>query len=191
MIYITDEQQELVLKNIGLVGYVIKHLNLGNHYDYYQDIGMIGLCKGAKTYDPNKGFKESSYLVKCIKYEILRDIRLQNYSKRKINQMAISLDLNINEKTFTTIGELIEDKNINVEEQVINNFLNNSLYNAILRLPLKEINIICSLYGLCGFSIKNVNQLANELNISSKGVYWYKKRILEKLKNGLKEYYKI
>lgn len=82
----TLEQEELVLNNLPLINLILKKYNLS--YDDYYDLGIIGLVKGAKSFDSNKGFKASSYLTKCITNEILLQIR----KERKLPKNLISIE---------------------------------------------------------------------------------------------------
>lgn len=69
----SNNTDELILKNIGLVYSVIFKFKL-NIDDYY-DVGLIGLVKGAKSYDETKAIKPSTYLYQCIKNEIVNELR--------------------------------------------------------------------------------------------------------------------
>lgn len=78
---------DLVVKNMPLVYYIIKH-----DYPRYigdEDIlqcGLLGLTLAAKRYDPSKG-KFSSYARKDIHGEINREIQ-----RRNIDKITVSLD---------------------------------------------------------------------------------------------------
>lgn len=70
-IQLTDEQQELVKKNINLVYFVAgKYSHIPR--EAYEDLTskLYGrLCKSIASWDPNKGVKISSYLVKSLEGE--------------------------------------------------------------------------------------------------------------------------
>lgn len=69
---------ELVEQNLGLVGYVVKHLkgkNIRIEYDDLFQVGCIGLIKAAKNFNPELGFKFATYAVPMIKGEIRRYCR--------------------------------------------------------------------------------------------------------------------
>ena len=72
------EQTSLIEENMGLISYVInKKVNKAkacsipsvDYEDLYQ-LGAIGLCKAAKTFDEKKGFQFSTYAVCCIRNSI-------------------------------------------------------------------------------------------------------------------------
>ena len=44
-------------------------------YDDICGYGFLGLVNGARTYEKNLGYKLSTYLVKCVKTEILMELR--------------------------------------------------------------------------------------------------------------------
>ena len=73
---LTQAQQEWVLQNTGLVYYIV---NRYNNYSWQREdleqIGMLGLCKAAITFDESKGSKFSTYASRCIDNEILMYLR--------------------------------------------------------------------------------------------------------------------
>lgn len=65
----TDAQEKMVLDNLRIVHYCIKkyiHINAGNqdYEDYYQE-GCVGLIEAVYRYNPDKGFKFSTF---CTSY---------------------------------------------------------------------------------------------------------------------------
>lgn len=79
--------------NINLIYFVLKQLNIYNRngIDEYFDVGMLGLVKGLKTYTESKG-AISTYLVNCIKNEILMEMRNQKAVKRNNGVKPISIN---------------------------------------------------------------------------------------------------
>ena len=55
-----------------------------------KQVGAIGMVKGFRNYDPNKGMKLSTYLYKNIEWAILRE--LNNYSRIKAQYTVVSLE---------------------------------------------------------------------------------------------------
>ena len=90
--------------NINLIYFVLKQLNIYNKdgIDEYFDVGMLGLVKGLKTYSESKGVI-STYLVKCIRNEIVMELRNQKANKRNNGVKPISIN------TPTTDNLTIED----------------------------------------------------------------------------------
>src|SRR5690554_5468833 len=66
----------LVEKNIALVKSIIKRfLNRGYEYDDLFQIGVIGLIKAIRNYDPQYNVRFSTYAVPMIMGEIKRFLR--------------------------------------------------------------------------------------------------------------------
>ena len=55
-----------------------------------KQVGAIGMVKGFRNYDPNKGMKLSTYLYKNIEWAILQE--LNNYSRIKAQYTVVSLE---------------------------------------------------------------------------------------------------
>ena len=67
--------EKLVLDNVNLIYLVLKKLGLYNNHEEYFDLGMIGLVKGAKTFNKELGYNASTYLYRCIYNEIYCHLR--------------------------------------------------------------------------------------------------------------------
>lgn len=162
-------EEKLILENQNLIYVVLKKLNLYNQREEYFDLGMIGLVKGVKSYDKNKGYKLSTYLNVCIKNEILMFLR-----KRRIN--CLSLETNITENL--KIKDVIEDDNLNLDR-----FIYNNLYEAIHNLSFNDL-LLFELYY-----VNNLTQLeiSKKLNCSQVQVSRKLKNIYKKLKEYLDE----
>lgn len=173
----TLEQEELVLNNLPLVGLIIKKYNLS--YDDYFDLGVIGLVKGAKTFNPNKGFKPSSYLTRCITNEIF----LQMRKERKLPKNTVSIETET--VGDLTIGDIIRD-DFNLEDTVIKKEQLDKIKDALHVLNEKEFIVFTGMYGI-GTNYSNQKELAKKLNISQ----GYVSRLNERAKNKIKKYLKV
>lgn len=139
---------KLVLDNENLVYYVIKKLGINKDRDNFYDIGMIGLCKAARSFDRESNTKFSTYAISCIKYE------LYDYGKKKGNKQwfnMLSLNVDVTGCDVDTI-ELIPD-DIDVENIVIEKETYEELYNAISHLSDIEQFVINHTYGLNGCNV--------------------------------------
>lgn len=74
---LTDEQSEQVLANLGLIGLMLtdkaRHL-IGDHYtasDAFQD-GVFGLARAVQKFEPDRGWKFSTYAMPHIFQSIQR-----------------------------------------------------------------------------------------------------------------------
>ncbi len=83
-------KEQLVLANIGMVGIVLKSLNLPNQDEDLYSIGIVGLVKAVNTFDAGIGFKFSTYATRVIRNEILMTFR------KKHVDVAFSLDDTVN-----------------------------------------------------------------------------------------------
>ncbi len=139
---------KLVLDNEKLVYYVIKKLGINKDKDNFYDIGMIGLCKAARSFDSKSDTKFSTYAISCIKHEIY------NYGNKKVNKQWFNmLSLNTDATGYgADVIELIPD-NIDVENSVIEKETYKELYNAINQLSDIEQFVINHTYGLNGCSV--------------------------------------
>lgn len=68
-------KEQVVLNNVGVVGLILKSLNLNPLDEDLFQIGMIGLVKTVNTFKPEKGVKFSTYATPVIRNEILMALR--------------------------------------------------------------------------------------------------------------------
>lgn len=85
-----------------------------------KQVGAVGMVKGFRRYNPNKGMKLSTYLYKTIEWAILQE--LKNYSRVKAQYTVISLEGDENilyeivPATTNVAGEVIE--NMTLQEYI-------------------------------------------------------------------------
>lgn len=79
-------KEQLVLANIGMVGIILKSLNLSTQDEDLYSVGIVGLVKAVNSFDAEKGFKFSTYATRVIRNEILMTLR-----KKRVD-VAFSLD---------------------------------------------------------------------------------------------------
>lgn len=68
-------KEQVILNNVGIVGLVLKSLNLNPLDEDLFQIGLIGLVKTINTFNPDKGVKISAYATPIIRNEILKSLR--------------------------------------------------------------------------------------------------------------------
>lgn len=68
-------KEQVILGNIGIVGKVLKLLNLSVHDDDLYATGIVGLLKSVNTFDEEKGYKFSTYAMRIVRNEILMTFR--------------------------------------------------------------------------------------------------------------------
>lgn len=181
--------ESLVTDNINLIYFVLKKMHLYNKIEEYYDVGMIGLCKAAKGFDPSKGYVFNTYASRCINSEILTYIRRKKANTRKANYNTISLNTIIysnGEDSEITLENLLPSK-INIEEEVIKKEQIKQLYIALSKLNERELDIISSLYGLNGVKQLTQMELKEKYNLSQAQISRIKNKSIDKLRKLLKE----
>lgn len=68
-------KEQVVLNNAGMVGIILKTMNLNPLDDDLFQIGMVGLVKAINTFDPDKGVRFTTYATLIIRNEILMTLR--------------------------------------------------------------------------------------------------------------------
>lgn len=166
--------EKLVLDNINLIYAVLKKLKVYHKCDEYFDVGMIGLVKGARSFNKELGFSPSTYLYRCIYHEVIQEFR-------KKELPTVSLSIEVNEKN--TLEDIISDKN-STEDDYFLHVDNIIIEEAINDLSEHEKIVIESTYG---FSEKMLtqNELSRLLGVSQPHVSRIKAAALKKLKKKL------
>lgn len=171
--------EQLVLDNLNLIYYVLKQIGLYSQHEEYYDIGLIGLVRAAKTYDPNKGYKFSTYAAASIRNAVLHELRKLSVDRYKANYHTISLDTVVceTEKKVMTLEDFIQS-DYNLEEDVIKREQLSAVKKAIKTLTDRE-KMIFKYY-----IIDDMNQLdiAAMLNVSQAQVSRTMKKIIEKIR---------
>ena len=172
---------EIVINNTKLIYVALKKLKMYNQLciENYYDVGMIGLVKGAKKYNCDLGYSESSFLTKCIINEILCQRRKENNKCRVNLDFVISLSSPVHEninledtlKSNVDIQKDLEDK----EEVLI-------LEDAISELSSMERFIIVYSYGLFGEDKLTQREIAKRTGQSQANVSRTKLKVIKKLR---------
>lgn len=171
--------------NLNLIYLVLKQLNMYNKdgIDEYFDVGMLGLVKGLKTYSDSKG-AISTYLVNCIKNEILRETRNQKAIKRNNGVKPISIN------TPTTDNLTIEDtikSDFDMLEYVTKNEWIKELGVAINTLKPVEKRVIINIY----FNNKTQLEIAEEIGVRQSCISRIKTKAIRKLRAWFEKNNKI
>ena len=177
MMKLTDEQQKLVLNNQKLVYHIIKQMHLYHKLEDYLDVGLIGLCKAAQTFNLENGSKFSTYACICIRNNILMEIRNE---KRQCDAYAIS---------FSSIIGSSKDKDLTLEDTLSDYELENDILNKeeliSLIMSIEKLNeedkTIIDLYF---YQNKTQKQIAQILKMSQANVSRRIQRALNNLRKG-------
>lgn len=163
-------KEQIILCNQGMVGMILKKMNLNILDEDLFATGILGLVKAVNTFDFDKGFAFSTYAAMCIKNEILITFR-----KKRI-PIAFSLDDNANLGNGEKVPylEMIAcDRKF--EEEVIENELFLEFQKLLTHTEKRTI----SLY----LNGKKQKEIAEILGISQAHVSRILKKLLEKYKN--------
>lgn len=180
--------ENIVTENINLVYHMLQKLGYYHNLDEYEDIAMIGLVKGAKSYDKSKGIALSTYLGTCIKNEVYNHSRIQTFQKRNNGILPISLSTIIsidNQKDIELQDILKSDEN--VLNKVIKKMLIEDILKEIRLMNSEKQFIINSYYGINGYEKLNQIQIAKKLNTSQTNIC----RFIKKFINKMKEKYEV
>jgi len=187
---------DLVTRNMKLAPFMINKLGLGHKMDDYIDLAWIGLVKGAKTYDPEKG-KESTYLCNAI-YLYLSGYLQGEARKNKNKPIMLSLDyvLPVNENETYTLGDTLgkedEDKtllySIEKEANIVLKAMKNMGYHN------QYADVVCDYFGfnrekLSSIEIRkkyNISKMVLSLIINKFRTMLRKRLGMEKKENGNK-----
>lgn len=136
-----DSYKILCEKNIRLAIKVANSFqDTGIEDEDLLSIAIIGLIKSAKKFNPNMGYKFSSYAVQAIRNEILMEIRKNSchpYPNESINEIIYSLS----DKKFVEKGDLIPDS-FDMEEFIIGTRLEDIIDNELNKQSTRNKKII-------------------------------------------------
>ncbi len=158
-------KEQVIVANLGLVGVVLKSLNLSTQDEDLFSTGVVGLVKALNTYDIEKGYLFATYATKIIKNEIL-----QIFRKKRVD-IAFSLDdeIEFNDDSVA-YSEFIQDK-ICVEDEVITRIYYKDIMDKLsereqviltLRLQGKKQKHIAEILGLSQSYISRIIEEVRE-----------------------------
>lgn len=107
-------KEQLVLNNVGMVGIILKQLNLNPLDEDLFSIGLIGIVKAVNTFNPDKGVKFTAYATPIIQNEILVAFR----KKRIVPVFSLDEPYNLGNGEEISHADMIAD-NKRFEEEII------------------------------------------------------------------------
>ena len=127
-----DEEARNILieRNLRLVAHVCKKYSTANvEQDDLISIGTIGLIKGIKSFDSNKGVRLATYVSRCIENEVLMHLR----AIKKISSEVYLEDTIGKDKDDNTVSlqEVIENDERSIEDEVDLKFKIKQLYEKM------------------------------------------------------------
>ena len=154
------ERQQLIEDNMALVYYIIskQYPTFIGDQDVIQS-GMVGLCKAAKHYDPEKGIF-STYAGRCIRNEIT-----QEFIRRKPMKMTVSLDTKIGEDG-TLADILVGDDDVA--------YIDTAFYNQLSKDEVTLLHLESAGFNtdeiseLCGYNAQKVRKILRTTHLKWK-----------------------
>ena len=183
---ILSVRDTLVEHNLRLVVYIAKKFeNTGINIEDLISIGTIGLIKAINTFRADKSIKLATYASKCIENEILMFIRKTAGLRQEVSiDEPLNVDKDGNELLLSDILGSEEDSvfsSIELEED------RRTVRQALERLDRRERIIIELRFGLDGGKEHTQKEVADMLGISQSYISRLEKKILDRLKEEMKE----
>lgn len=174
---------DMIIRNLNLVPYVIKKLGLGDKYEDYVDVGWIGLVVGCKTFDDTRGIEESTYLYKCIKTYICNQIKHESFY---VNSY-ISFDYEVDDDVFYNIVpsdyDVFSEVKIKMIQDEMRNVIKYDMYNQ--KKTLDHAEIAAYLFGIDVNPMSN-KELCEKYKISAEMIQHIKRKFRKHLRKRLK-----
>ena len=179
-------RQTLIERNLRLVVYIAKRFdNTGINIEDLISIGTIGLIKAINTFRADKSIKLATYASQCIENEILMFIRKTAGLRQEVSiDEPLNVDKDGNELLLSDILGSEEDSvfsSIELEED------RRTVRQALERLDRRERIIIELRFGLDGGKEHTQKEVADMLGISQSYISRLEKKILDRLKEEMKE----
>ena len=184
-----DEEARNILieRNLRLVAHVCKKYATANvEQDDLISIGTIGLIKGIKSFNSNKGVRLATYVSRCIENEVLMHLR----SIKKLGAEVYLEDTIGKDKDDNTVSlqEVIENDDRSIEDEVDLKFKIKKLYEKMKEVLKDREKLILEMrFGLDGHKPRTQNQIAKYLGISRSYVSRIETKAIHKLSKEIEE----
>lgn len=129
-------KEQVVLNNVGVVGVILKSLNLNTQDEDLYSTGLIGLVKAVNTFNPDKGFAFSTYATPIIRNEILATFK----KKRIIPVFSLDEPYQLENGESVDFSEMITDGR-RFEEEVITDMQIKQIFSALSDREKKIISL--------------------------------------------------
>lgn len=161
-------KEQIVLNNKGMVGLVLKYLNLNPLDEDLFQIGLVGLVKTINTFKPDKGVKFTTYATPIIRNEILMPLR----KKRIIPAFSLDEEYRLDNGDSVPRGDMIPSE-YSFENLVHSKIALDGNISGMSEREKRILNLSAS--G------KKQYQIAEEMGLSQP----YISRILKKIRENL------
>ena len=178
----------LIVENIKLINFAIKDMGCIYNFDDYYEIGLIALVNAGRTFDETKGYKFANYAITCIKNEISKYIRLENYDKRKANYKTVSLYNKVTNESETTFIDVLPSKE-DTEKEVLRQEKIKLLKTIIFILEPNDRFMLEHYFELWGKQKMNQTEIAKKLGVDQRYVSYRIKRSMRIIKKIMEDKY--
>lgn len=178
-------KDKLIEHNLRLVAYIAKKYAKDNQdNEEYISIGTIGLIKGINSFSPDKGYKLSTYISKCIENEILMTIRS---TKKTLGDVSINSSIGTDKDgNDMSLIDVLESSDVDPIEEIYNRVVTKQMLEYIDKnLPQREKEIIRMRYGINGCDVKTQQEVADIMKISRSYVSRIETKIQKKINKFL------
>lgn len=157
-------KEQVVLNNTGIVGIILKSLNLNPLDADLFSTGIIGVVKAVNTFNPDKGFTFSAYATRIIRNEILTTFR----KKRIIPAFSIDEPYELGNGESVDCSEMIADSR-RFEEEVIADMQIEQIFSILSERENKIITLSMhgktqrEIAGICGISQAQVSRIIKSI----------------------------
>ena len=176
----------LIEHNLRLVVYIAKKFeNCDVGLEDLISIGTIGLIKAVNTFKADKNIKLATYASRCIENEILMYIRKSSQRKGDVSiDEPLNVDWDGNELLLSDVlGSDADSVSRSMEQREDETIIR----RAIEELPERERRIIEMRFGMYGSKEYTQKEVADALGISQSYISRLEKRIIEKLRDSVKD----
>jgi RNA polymerase sporulation-specific sigma factor len=194
-----EARQTFIERNQRLVMYVVRRFfrpgepdPIGSFEDLFS-IGLIGLIKAARAFDPKKRIKFSTFATKCIQNDILMALR----TAKRAPLIECSLDEefrpNRGHDDTMLLRDVVPDPTANTERAALDQIEGEEkmLTEAIAGLRERDRRIISLYFGLYNKNYNPTgqvllqNQIAKLMGVSQSYISWLIKKATGKLRKEL------
>ncbi|MDR0813693.1 MAG: sigma-70 family RNA polymerase sigma factor [Oscillospiraceae bacterium] len=179
-----EARKTLIEHNLRLVVFIARRFETPNAgLEDLISIGTIGLIKAVNTFCADKNIKLTTYASRCIENEILMFLRKASNRRTNISlDESLSSDWDGNELLLSDV--LGTDPDI-VQAELYEDADRQVLYDAVMRLPERERDVVLLRFGLFGKEELTQKEVADKLGISQSYISRIEKKIMAKLKREL------
>lgn len=157
-------KEQVVLNNVGMVGLILKSLNLNTQDEDLYSIGLIGVVKAVNTFNPDKGFTFSAYATQVIRNEILMTLK----KKRIIPIFSLDEPYDLGNGESVDFAGMIADGR-QFEEEVIADMQVKQILSTLSDREKKIISLNmyektqCEIADILGISQPQVSRIAKSI----------------------------